>query len=109
MVARPERPDAIDLFSPPTKADRVAKLQAEERALRSALDGLAEAFAEEAIDGEQLRAGTSRLRKNLEKVTAELADISRIPDLGDTPTADDISLPWLELPSTGGGRSSKPR
>jgi site-specific DNA recombinase len=98
MVARLERPDAIDLFSHPTKADRVAKLQAEERALRSALDGLAEAFAEEAIDGEQLRAGTSRLRKNLEKVTAELAGISRIPDLGDIPAADDISLAWLELP-----------
>jgi len=98
MVARLERPDAIDLFSHPTKADRVAKLQAEERALRSALDGPAEAFAEEAIDGEQLRAGTSRLRKNLEKVTAELAGISRIPDLGDIPAADDISLAWLELP-----------
>jgi DNA invertase Pin-like site-specific DNA recombinase len=98
IVARLERPDAIDLFSPPAKADRVAALQAEERALRSRLDGLAEAFAEEAIDAEQLRAGSSRLRKKLAKVTAELAGISRIPDLGEVLTADDISLSWLDLP-----------
>ena len=31
-------------------------------------------------------------------MTVELAGISRIPDLGDVLTADDISLAWLELP-----------
>jgi len=93
-LAKPEV--LVRLFVKPAR-DRGKDLQSEQRQLRSRLDGLAEAFASEEIDRAQLRAGTQRLRKRLDVVTAELESIAQVPDATPLLTTEDVAATWRAM------------
>lgn len=75
VVRRLSQPDA-GLLLDDTRID-VPALQTDRAALQARLDELADAFAEGAIDGSQLRSGTSKLRVKLSGVDSQLADAAR--------------------------------
>jgi DNA invertase Pin-like site-specific DNA recombinase len=97
IVERLVRPDAVDLFAAPDRADRGRELRQQESATRSRLDGLAEAFAAGDIDSSQLRAGSRRLRATLDQVIAELTTIATEPEVTQLLVADDVATAWAEL------------
>ncbi len=90
VAARLSQPDAVDLLTPPGRADEARALRGEDTDLRNRLDGLAEAFAAGEIDRRQLRAGTERLRRRIEEIADELARIVRSPVLTDVVSAADV-------------------
>lgn len=75
VLARLSRADA-NLLLDDKRVDLPA-LQAERIGLQARLDELADQFAEGAIDGSQLRKGTSTLRGKLAVVDSQLADAAR--------------------------------
>ncbi|NIL56215.1 recombinase family protein [Salinispora arenicola] len=72
VVERLSRPDAIDLLSAPDRATTSA-LHTDAAALRERLNELATAYAEGAIDAQQLRQGSERLRSRLAELNVQRA------------------------------------
>lgn len=97
VVARLERPDAVDMVSPPADAAEVATLKGRSEALRGRLDDVAEAFATGDIDRRQLTAASTSLRAQLDQVTAALADHARTPLLAELLSAVDVRATWDAL------------
>ena len=75
VLARLSRSDA-HLLLDDKRADLPA-LQTERIGVQARLDELADQFAEGAIDGSQLRRGTSTLRSKLAVIDSQLADAAR--------------------------------
>lgn len=85
---------APELLDGAADEERVRALGARERGLRARLDGLAEAYGMEDIDELQLRAGSRRLRAELEQVVAELTAARRRPAVSRLLAADDMAAEW---------------
>jgi site-specific DNA recombinase len=97
VVERLSRPDAIDLLAGDDEAAREAHERAE--ALRARLNVAADQYADGAIDGEQLRRITARLRPELEAAEEE-ARRSRpvaVPAELEELTRDDAEAVWSGL------------
>ena len=101
ILARLSRPDAADLLRPRQPGDDPAALHAAATALRQRLQGLADAYAEDAIDRQQLASGSRRLRARLATVDRQLATAaaaaapSPLAGLADAP---DPAAVWKRLP-----------
>jgi DNA invertase Pin-like site-specific DNA recombinase len=101
ILERLRRPDAADLLRPRQQGDDPAALHAEAAALRQRLRGLADAYAEDAIDRQQLASGSRRLRGRLAEVDRRLATAaaaaapSPLAGLADAP---DPAAVWARLP-----------
>lgn len=92
VAARLAQPDAVDLLAPPERADEARALRDEDADVRARLDGLAEAYAANEIDRRQLRAGSERLHRRLDKITGDLARVAQTSVLTSIVTADDVSF-----------------
>ncbi|BBX23047.1 site-specific recombinase DNA invertase Pin [Mycolicibacter terrae] len=72
-LSRPDIPLRLD----DGRTVDVAELQAQRAGLQARLDELAGLFADGAVDGSQLRRGTTQLRGQLAGIDAELAELAR--------------------------------
>ena len=96
VVERLSRPDAIDLL---TQRDvpNLAELHTDAAALRERLDEMAAAYAEGAIDAQQLRTGSDRLRARLDEVDRQRAEAARGSVLSGVVDAGDVAAAWAGL------------
>jgi site-specific DNA recombinase len=97
VIGRLSRPDVRDLFARSDSRRDLAQLRAQEGGIRRRLDGLAEAFAAGDIDRRQLRAGSERLKTQLETVTTSMAGMLRSPQLSRIVNSSDITTTWDAL------------
>jgi len=97
VLSRLTRQDARDVFARPDSRAEVQSMRQQEAALRSRLDGLAEAFAAGEVDREQLRAGSERLRGALADVVDRLASLAVTPAVSGLLGAEDVAAAWLDL------------
>jgi DNA invertase Pin-like site-specific DNA recombinase len=93
VIARLSRDDARALLIDDDRED-LAALRAEESTARLRLDQLAEAFADGTITGQQLKAGTERLRTRLIDIQTRTVHVDRAPILADLINADDVEDAW---------------
>lgn len=98
VVARLSKPDAHDLFARPGDEARLEALREEAAGLRPRLDGLAEAFADGAIDAQALAAGSRRLRARLEAIEEETRTLASDPVLADLAGAEDVAEAFAAMP-----------
>lgn len=98
VIARLSAPDARKAFSRSGDERLVHRLRTQEAALRSRLDGLAEAFAAGDVDRTQLRAGSSRLRVELSTLVEQLDASTRSLEIADLLGAEDIASAWDSMP-----------
>jgi site-specific DNA recombinase len=96
IAERLSRPDAADLLVRDSRVDLPA-LHARKVALRSRLDGLAEAYADGAIDAPQLRSGSDRLHAQLAEVDTAIGEASRGSALKGVADAPDPVAAWRAL------------
>lgn len=82
MIERLSQPD-VNLILHGSDGVDLAALRAKRAALQARLDELAAMFAEGAIDGSQLRRGTSELRVQIASVDGVLADVTRVSPVAD--------------------------
>jgi site-specific DNA recombinase len=94
VLQRLSRPDAAELFAPADDyAARGAELAAEQRRLRSKLDGLVRLHNADTIDDRQLSEGSKDLRKRLteaERQAAALAPRSPLAGIAGRPDVQDV-------------------
>jgi hypothetical protein len=95
VVERLSRPDARELLLPKPTDTTSLHLQAD--GLRQRLKGLADAYADGAIDAAQLRSGSDRLRGRLAEVDARIAAASRGSVLAGVVDAPDPAAVWARL------------
>ncbi|WP_158544602.1 recombinase family protein [Blastococcus sp. TBT05-19] len=93
VVSRLSRPDAADLLTDESKPD-VGKLREKAVALRTRLDGAAQAFAAGAIELSQLTRITEDIKTRLTEVENELADAGRVDVLGPLVSSADVQAAW---------------
>ncbi|WP_162786788.1 recombinase family protein [Janibacter anophelis] len=93
-LSRAPREDLLDPLDPTI----VASLRANETTIRARLDGIADAYAAGDVDELQLRRVSTRLRGDLERVTAELTSLSRRPAVAALLEHDDLEHAWHESP-----------
>lgn len=96
VVERLSRPDATELLDADNPRD-TTDLHTEALALRRRLDELATVYADGAIDARQLREGSERLRRQLNRVEQAIADASRGSVLSGLVDAPDIAVTWQSL------------
>jgi DNA invertase Pin-like site-specific DNA recombinase len=97
IVERLRRPDAVDLLAAEPADTTALHLQAD--SYRQRLKGLADAYADDAIDAAQLRSGSDRLRARLALVEEEIAAAARgqvLPELAGDDPADPAAV-WEGL------------
>jgi site-specific DNA recombinase len=82
VIERLSQPD-VNLILHGSDGVDLAALRAKRAALQARLDELAAMFAEGAIDGSQLRRGTSELRVQIASVDGVLADVTRVSPVAD--------------------------
>ncbi|WP_235659895.1 recombinase family protein [Mycobacteroides abscessus] len=91
------RPDAKLVLDDGRNVD-VAELQNQRAGVQARLDELASLFADGAIDGSQLRRGTTELRSRLAVVDSQLAELARINPVADLLGAGDrLAEKWAAL------------
>ncbi|WP_169330615.1 recombinase family protein [Janibacter hoylei] len=100
LLERLSRAPVEDLLDPADPA-LVASLRADETTIRARLDGIADAYAAGDVDELQLRRVSTRLRGDLEQVTAELTSLSRRPAVAALLEHDDLETGWRETPVDG--------
>ena len=93
VCSRLSRPDATEVFVEADNRD----LLAEQQTLRAKLDYAADQYADDLIDGNQLRRITERLRPRLEKVETQIAQSSTHVGLADLATPN-IREHWDTIP-----------
>lgn len=98
VLARLARPDAAAALAPDEPATDTGELHQQALALRDRLRGLAAAYADEAIDEQQLRAGTDRVRGRLVAVEAAIEEASRGSVLAGLVDVPDPAGVWAGLP-----------
>jgi site-specific DNA recombinase len=82
IVARLQRPDATEVFTPPTGTDLdTSALHTEAAAIGQRLTDLSGAFAEGAITVVQFRTGTGKLRDRLTEIDDTLAAAAKVNPL----------------------------
>jgi DNA invertase Pin-like site-specific DNA recombinase len=96
ILERLRRPDALDLLRPRRPGDPAA-LHAEAEGLRQRLTGLADAYADDAIDRQQLASGSRRLRARLAEVDRRLARSAAPSPLAGVVDAPDPAAVWEGL------------
>jgi site-specific DNA recombinase len=95
VCARLAMPDAVTVFTPD---DQDAKVLLDEAGtLRARLNIVADSFANDEIDAEQLRRITAKYRPRLAEVELLLRSSRALPDLADL-AAPDIASRWAHLP-----------
>lgn len=99
VVERLSRPDAANLFSLDGGPD-VAALEEQARGLRSRLEGLAELYADGALDQAQVTTATARLRGRLDDVGVTLAVQRRHPVARKLAGVDNVATAWGALDIT---------
>jgi site-specific DNA recombinase len=97
VLERLSRKDARDLLTRDTPGDTTG-LHLEADQLRQRLRGLADAYADGAIDAGQLRFGSERLRARMDAVEAEIAARARGSILAGVADAPDPAKVWKGLP-----------
>jgi len=98
IVARLSQPDALEVFTRQhDDREEAARLREQETTLRRRLDTLAEDYAAGLIDRPQLRAGSERLRADLETISATLDGMVRSPVLSDLVSTGDVEATWHGL------------
>jgi site-specific DNA recombinase len=98
VVERLSRPDAAGLLTVGTPDEAADRLRAAD-ALRERLDALAVAFADGQIDARQLAAGSQRLRADLDKLEADIAEAGTGTVLAElAPGTPGVEERWLALP-----------
>lgn len=90
------RGDVADLLPRAAGVD-LAALDAERVGAKKRLAQLSVAFADEAIDAEQLRVGTERLRERIRAIDAQVADAGRVGPLGPLVSADDPVAAYKDI------------
>lgn len=98
VVERLSRPDAVTLLRPAAAGVDVVALHTRASALRERLDGLAAAYADASIDGQQLREGTARIRPQLQAVQTEIAEAAKGSVFSGVVDAPDVAAVWQALP-----------
>lgn len=93
LLERLSRTPTADLLDPVDPA-LLARLRADEDTIRARLDGIADAYAAGDVDELQLRRVSTRLRADLERVTAELTSVSRRPAVAALLEHDDLEAGW---------------
>jgi site-specific DNA recombinase len=96
ILERLSRPDARELLAPDRRADTAA-LHTRDTALRERLDELGRLYGEDVIDAAQLAQGTAAIRRQRERITAELAAASRGSVLAGVADAPDPARVWAGL------------
>lgn len=97
ITRRLARPDALSLLAPTRDQGRINELRTQEAGLRTRLDGLAEAYAAGAIDDLQLRAGTKRIRAELDHASRQVAAAVSNPILTRLLESGDVRAAWEGL------------
>lgn len=100
LLERLSRTPPADLLDPVDPA-LVASLRADETTIRARLDGIADAYAAGDVDDLQLRRASTRLRGDLEQVTAELTSLSRRPAVAALLEHNNLETGWRETPVDG--------
>lgn len=96
VIARLTAPDAQLVLDEPERD--LPAMQIARDGLQARADELSSLFAEGAIDGSQLRRGTSELRDKIAVIDAELAAARMVSPLADLVlTGDQLSRRWAEL------------
>ncbi|GGM67074.1 serine recombinase [Longimycelium tulufanense] len=95
IVARLEKPDAMDLLKSPADMVDTAALHTESTALVRRLDELSEMFAEGAITAAQLKTGTDKLRARLAAIEAEVASAGDVDPLLGVVGAPNVAEVWF--------------
>jgi hypothetical protein len=101
VIQRLSRPDAAEVFAEDTTGAQEARERA--GAIRARLDTAARDYADGALDGQQLRIITAKLRPELEQAEAEMQRYRRpaVPAAADgLLQADKAEAVWRELPVT---------
>ncbi len=100
VVERLSRPDAAGLFDFDNDAAQAARDRAD--AIRARLNSAADDYAAGAIDGEQLRRITARLRPDLEAAEADTRRHRRpaVPDAAEGLVGTQAAAVWEALPVT---------
>jgi site-specific DNA recombinase len=93
IIARLERPDAMDLLIDEKRPDTLA-LRREAQALRSRLDGLASLLAEGVLTEAGVRRESVKLRTKLQDVEAAQGRAGRLNILGDLVGAPNVRDAW---------------
>lgn len=93
-LARTPTADLLDPVDPTV----VSSLRTDETKIRARLDGVADAYAARDVDELQLRRASTRLRADLEKVTAELTGLSRRPAVAALLEHDNLETGWHTTP-----------
>lgn len=94
VVERLSRPDAIDLLSADADAPDVKGAKVTADAIRQRLDDLATGLEEGILTLQAVRSSSSRLRSELAKVEAQIADGTHADVLGPLVTAGDVEAAW---------------
>jgi site-specific DNA recombinase len=97
IVERLSRPDARDLLTPPEGAVDPTGLHLQDAALAGRLAELGRMFAASEIEADTLRAGTTDIRQQRERITAALAAASRGSVLAGVVDAADPAKVWAGL------------
>jgi len=96
LLARLAQPDAADLLSPDTSAERAAAAH-EAQGLRARLDSAADDYADGKIDRRQLERITARLRPAIDAATSRARVVDDVPLLDGLVGAPDASAVWERL------------
>jgi len=95
VCARLAMPDAVAIFTPDNEDTK--ELLEEAGALRARLNIVADRFADDEIDAEQLSRITAKYRPRLAEVELLLRSARAMPDLADLAT-EDIASRWQDVP-----------
>jgi len=95
VCARLAMPDAVAIFTPDNEDTK--ELLEEAAALRARLNIVADRFADDEIDAEQLSRITAKYRPRLAEVELLLRSARAMPDLADLAT-EDIASRWQDVP-----------
>ena len=87
---RAVQPDFLELFVQPTDRDQLAGLRSQESVLIARKNALAQAFAAEIIDLEQLAAGTRQLNAELAEVTRGMSTVVTAPMFAELLGVEDV-------------------
>lgn len=98
VVERLRRGDLAALIPAPTPVVDVRAMEAEALALTERRDGLADSYADGAIDRAAMERGTRRINDTLDRIRADLAAVYAGTGLDGIADAPDPGQAWLDAP-----------
>jgi site-specific DNA recombinase len=98
MIARLSKPDAANLFAPPSTSPNKSELIREADRIRRKLDGLAALYEDGTLTAKGVRQSSDRLRAQLADVDEKLAEVNGVPKAARTIVkAADVGAAWDAL------------